>query len=100
MNLQLDQYVENIIADGYTVEKYKSVSNPCVNYALDFADKVLSEAQNNGFANVENLGIEIEGQWQFLTINNESVGFDAWVTALESLIAKRFENHLKITKQK
>lgn len=83
----LDDYVSRAIAGGFTVEKYGAVSNPCVNFALDFAEKMLTEAQESGCAAVENLSIEVNGRWQMLYIDLKTVGFDEWIEAIE----KRFE---------
>lgn len=96
MNPTLDEYVKNIIDAGYTIEQYKKVSNPCVNFALDYADIILETAIKEGTASVENISIEIEGKWQFLYINQDEAGFNAWVAALESLIKERFESYLNI----
>lgn len=95
MNTLLEQYVKDIISSGYTVEKYQSVSNPCVNFALDFADQVLEKAQFEGFARVENLSIEIEGQWQLLSVDLKSVGFDAWIEVLEKHIESYFKREFE-----
>lgn len=91
----LDEYVSRKIADGYTVDKYKSVSNPCINFALDFADMVLAEAQKNGFAAVgDDLQIEIEGGWQMLSYSTASIGYNDFITRLSWLIAARFCSQL------
>lgn len=62
--------------DGYTVEKHKSVSNPCIIYAFYYADKFLAETMREAYLNLKNLSINIEGPWQYLFIDTKSVGYD------------------------
>lgn len=91
----LDDYVSRAIAGGFTVEKYNAVSNPCVNFALDFSEKMLSEAQKNGFAAIgDDLQIEIESGWQLLSFGSASIGYNDFITHLTRLMEACFRSQL------
>lgn len=97
MNELLDQYVKDVIKKGYTVEKYKKVSNPCVNFALDFADKMLKEAKKSDCVYLGDLCLEVSGDWHFLSVGAAEVGFNGFIRELEKHLAIAFERELGLS---
>lgn len=95
MNVILEQHIKGIIDSGYTIEKHKAVSNPCVNFAITLADKLLDEAYRDGYVNFFDLSIEIEGKWQFLSKGSETIGYNQLVSEIEKHIESSLGRHLE-----
>lgn len=96
MSVILEQYIKEIIDSGYTIEKYKAVSNPCVNFAITLADKLLDEAYLDGYVNFFDLSIEIEGKWQFLSKGSETIGYNQLIEEIEKHIVSSLERYLGV----
>lgn len=68
----------------------KTVSNPFINIAMHFADLMLHEANETNFSKLGAAEINIEDGWQLLFVSGESVGYDAFIKALEAIVAAEY----------